>query len=277
MAAMDELNARFGRGTVFMAAIGVTRGWKLRAAIIHPVTRHASPNCRSCRHDRERGAHDGLDVSGAFLRDVLHRSEQYLTLLQSFAHFLRHVNGRPQAAQIFSGRNALRCPLGISSDHLRFPLWCTIVGATGCGVKVSRLFAHPIQKSRDLRVGSQALDIRQMAGELRFGAAGMDRTMADLVQPCGNEMGAPPLTVAPGDAGSPGYPEGLGVGIKDKLLPFRQAWSKQRFCGEDGPYQQYGAGSFSSDRSYVDAPYILEGMPAPAQADDVPAFDSPLA
>lgn len=31
MAAMDDLNARFGRGTVFMAAIGVKRGWKLRA------------------------------------------------------------------------------------------------------------------------------------------------------------------------------------------------------------------------------------------------------
>jgi DNA polymerase V len=31
MAAMDDLNARFGRGTVFLAAVGVERGWKLRA------------------------------------------------------------------------------------------------------------------------------------------------------------------------------------------------------------------------------------------------------
>ena len=31
MAAMDELNARFGRGTVFMAAVGIERGWRLRA------------------------------------------------------------------------------------------------------------------------------------------------------------------------------------------------------------------------------------------------------
>lgn len=31
MAAMDGLNARFGRGTVFMAAVGTARGWKLRA------------------------------------------------------------------------------------------------------------------------------------------------------------------------------------------------------------------------------------------------------
>jgi DNA polymerase V len=30
-AVMDELNARYGRGTVFMAAIGTKRGWKLRA------------------------------------------------------------------------------------------------------------------------------------------------------------------------------------------------------------------------------------------------------
>lgn len=31
MVAMDALNARFGRGTVFIAAAEVTRGWKLRA------------------------------------------------------------------------------------------------------------------------------------------------------------------------------------------------------------------------------------------------------
>ncbi len=31
MAAMDRLNGRFGRGTVFPAAVGVERGWKLRA------------------------------------------------------------------------------------------------------------------------------------------------------------------------------------------------------------------------------------------------------
>lgn len=31
MAAMDELNARFGRGTVFVAATGIERSWKLRA------------------------------------------------------------------------------------------------------------------------------------------------------------------------------------------------------------------------------------------------------
>lgn len=32
MQAMDQLNSRFGRGTVFPAAIGVERGWQLRAA-----------------------------------------------------------------------------------------------------------------------------------------------------------------------------------------------------------------------------------------------------
>ncbi len=32
MAAMDGLNAKFGRNTVFPAAMGIERGWKLRAA-----------------------------------------------------------------------------------------------------------------------------------------------------------------------------------------------------------------------------------------------------
>ncbi len=36
MAAMDELNARFGRGTVFMAAAGIERGWKLKAEFHSP-------------------------------------------------------------------------------------------------------------------------------------------------------------------------------------------------------------------------------------------------
>ena len=32
MAAMDRVNARYGRSTLFPAAIGIERGWKLRAA-----------------------------------------------------------------------------------------------------------------------------------------------------------------------------------------------------------------------------------------------------
>lgn len=42
-----------------------------------------------------------------------HRSEQYLTLSQSRAHFLRHENGRAHAAQIFCGKSDLarRTPL----------------------------------------------------------------------------------------------------------------------------------------------------------------------
>jgi hypothetical protein len=34
------------------------------------------------------------------------RSEQYFTLSQSRAHFLRHENGRPHRAQGFAGRSA---------------------------------------------------------------------------------------------------------------------------------------------------------------------------
>jgi hypothetical protein len=43
----------------------------------------------------------------------LQRSEQVFTLSQSFAHFLRHKNGRPHAAQIFWGKSALRRIFGI--------------------------------------------------------------------------------------------------------------------------------------------------------------------
>lgn len=31
MATMDALNAKFGRGTVMLAATGIEKGWKLRA------------------------------------------------------------------------------------------------------------------------------------------------------------------------------------------------------------------------------------------------------
>jgi hypothetical protein len=33
------------------------------------------------------------------------RSEQYLTSSQTFAHFLRQTNGRPQVMQFFCGRS----------------------------------------------------------------------------------------------------------------------------------------------------------------------------
>jgi len=42
------------------------------------------------------------------LADLRQRSEQYFTLSQSRAHFLRQVKGRPQAAQVFVGKSALR-------------------------------------------------------------------------------------------------------------------------------------------------------------------------
>jgi DNA polymerase V len=36
MAAMDRINAKYGRGTVFPAAMGIERSWKLRAAYHSP-------------------------------------------------------------------------------------------------------------------------------------------------------------------------------------------------------------------------------------------------
>ncbi len=43
--------------------------------------------------------------SAAFFRSPAQRLEQYFTLSQSRAHFLRQVKGRPQVAQIFVGRS----------------------------------------------------------------------------------------------------------------------------------------------------------------------------
>jgi hypothetical protein len=39
------------------------------------------------------------------LRVPRHLSEQYRTASQTFAHFLRQVNGLPQVAQVFWGRS----------------------------------------------------------------------------------------------------------------------------------------------------------------------------
>jgi hypothetical protein len=48
-------------------------------------------------------------------RSPLQRSEQVLTSSQSFAHFFRHVNGRPHAPQIFCGKSDLRRIFGMGS------------------------------------------------------------------------------------------------------------------------------------------------------------------
>jgi hypothetical protein len=37
-------------------------------------------------------------------RPVRQASEQYFTSAQTFSHFFRQAKGRPQAAQVFSGR-----------------------------------------------------------------------------------------------------------------------------------------------------------------------------
>jgi hypothetical protein len=47
------------------------------------------------------------------LRAARHRSEQYRTSSQSFAHFFRHLNGSPHVAQVFSGRLAFLTILGM--------------------------------------------------------------------------------------------------------------------------------------------------------------------
>ena len=37
------------------------------------------------------------------------RSEQYFTSSQTFSHFLRQVNGRPQTRQVFCGKSLFFC------------------------------------------------------------------------------------------------------------------------------------------------------------------------
>jgi hypothetical protein len=49
------------------------------------------------------------DHLAAVPRALRHLSEQYLTLLQSRSHFLRHVNVRPQLAQTLLGRVSFFC------------------------------------------------------------------------------------------------------------------------------------------------------------------------
>ncbi len=46
----------------------------------------------------------GSVLASRFLR---HRSLQYFTWSQTFSHFFRHWNGRPQATQTFSGKFGL--------------------------------------------------------------------------------------------------------------------------------------------------------------------------
>lgn len=44
------------------------------------------------------------------------RSEQYRTSSQTFAHFFRHVNGRPQTSQVLTGRSDFATRFGMSGD-----------------------------------------------------------------------------------------------------------------------------------------------------------------
>ena len=52
--------------------------------------------------------------NGFELRAFRHRSEQYFTSSQTFCHFLRQLNGKPQVAQIFCGRSRFDTFLGIA-------------------------------------------------------------------------------------------------------------------------------------------------------------------
>jgi hypothetical protein len=55
---------------------------------------------------------------GAFFR-IRQASEQNLTSLQTFSHFLRHTKGRPQTTHGLEGRSAFFRILGIPTLRLQ--------------------------------------------------------------------------------------------------------------------------------------------------------------
>lgn len=49
MGALDSLNRRYGRGTLYTAAAGVKRDWQTKFERKSPGTRPNGGNCRPCR------------------------------------------------------------------------------------------------------------------------------------------------------------------------------------------------------------------------------------
>lgn len=54
----------------------------------------------------------------------LHHSLQYLTSFQTFSHFFRHENGRPQTGQVFTGKFCFLTRLGITETHFYYQKCC---------------------------------------------------------------------------------------------------------------------------------------------------------
>lgn len=73
----------------------------------------------------------------------LHFSEQYFTLSHTLAHFLRHVNGRPQVTQVLLGRSDfLRIFIGVSLIDWTL-LWGARVWWLVCGWHVFLALLQP--------------------------------------------------------------------------------------------------------------------------------------
>ena len=103
---------------------GTSPPWRVRAASPSPSRRAAVP-----LPSRRRRNRTSASTSSTFAqRQPLfrhpppavsrrptprHRSEQYSTCSQSRAHFFRHANGRPQAAQTLVGRCCFLCAIPI--------------------------------------------------------------------------------------------------------------------------------------------------------------------
>jgi hypothetical protein len=76
------------------------------AAIRDDMLRRYATPIRSVPHAQIRSdpADSGNNQDDPPVAPLLrHASEQYFTCSHVFAHFLRHVNGRPHAAQVLTG------------------------------------------------------------------------------------------------------------------------------------------------------------------------------
>ena len=70
------------------------------------------------------------------------------------------------------------------------PLARLAPGTSGRSVEIIRLGPHPSDEAGQFRIGAQVSGRRQKARDLRLGVAGVDRRMANLMQPDGTAAGS---------------------------------------------------------------------------------------
>lgn len=95
-------------------------------------------------------------------RSARHLSEQYCTSSQTFSHFLRQVNGRPQVTQGFSGKSLFRTPFGIiPPSHARCKTCTDHKPSPAQATAKTIFFEHYCMKSSRCRVIVLSRSVRQ--------------------------------------------------------------------------------------------------------------------